>query len=135
MNPPTEKDPNLCGTGHGTDVGYRVQVRCDKTCHSNPTELADGIVSTEWRDVSFRLGKNPAGIPQSIFDRKCEHGLLTYEGAVALAWTILAQNEHRDLECRLVAYNLETTFKLTRQGVVEGLEIKSRWNRQLTLKA
>jgi hypothetical protein len=129
----TEHDPNNFGSGHGSDVGYHVQVRCERTCHSRPLTLADGIVTSEWRDVHFQQTDNPAGIPVRAFDQKAYHGLLSFDAALALAWTIIAQHETFGLECRLIAIQLEHTWKLTRQGIVDGLNIKSRLRSEHTL--
>ncbi len=125
-------DPNNCGSGNASEVGYRVQVRCAKMIHSRPIQIADGIVSTEWRDVRFARGTNSAGVPVSRFDRKDMHDLMGYEAAVALAWTVIAQHEwHFGLECRLMAYRLETTYKLTREGTVDNHVFSSDLRREL----
>lgn len=108
--------------GSSTERGFRVQVRDPHFTHVNPCLLDDGIVGPEWRDVSFRTGANPAGVP--VLRRGDEYGLMSYEGATALAWTLIAQNRFNMLECRLVAYTLQCSFTLEKDGAIEMHVIK-----------
>jgi hypothetical protein len=122
----TDKSKSL-GTGSGTAIGYFVEVRCDKVSYSRPIKLDDGIVTTEWRQVGFREGANPAGIPISAYSEISRHGLMELSAATALAWTVIAQNRHAmGLSCRIVAVDLAYSYSLTRKGVVICQAIKSR---------
>lgn len=105
-------------TGHSTEQGYRVEARHTEFIASNPIKLYDGILTSEWREITFQRGHNPCGIPEDAFSRKGDHDLLSYNAAMALAWTLIAQQKHRMVECRLVAYKLETTWKCEKVGLV-----------------
>lgn len=107
--------------GTQNEIGYSVEVRCEKILPMAPIKLFDGFVTTEWRKVNFEQSNNSAGVPVNyLYSYKNHHGLLSYEGAVALAWTIIAQNEwaHR-LEARVVSYKLTTTWEVNYQGIVD----------------
>ena len=119
--------------GQSTEHGYKVEAR-DANFHCfNPVALSDGILGPDWREVRFDRGHNPAGIPERGFGQKHEHGLLTHEGATALAWTLIAQNDLQQIECRLVRYKLETTYKCERSGVVDMPVIKNSMFRDVKL--
>lgn len=105
--------------GESTEKGFKVQVRDPNFSTISPCVIADGIVGPEWRDIYFEKGNNPAGIPIEPFGSKDAHGLLTFQGATALAWTVIAQNRLNSLECRLVAYELRTTYEIERLGIVD----------------
>jgi hypothetical protein len=105
-------------SGQSTEYGYKVEAREVHFFHMKPVVLSDGILGSDWREVQFEIVNNPAGIPVSLFDQKHNHGLLRHEGAIALAWTMIAQHDSR-IECRLVQYKLETTYKCQRQGIVD----------------
>lgn len=110
-------------SGRSREYGYRIEVRDTCFISQNPVRLHDGCVGPDWREWTPAEDFNPAGIPieSPRFSGQFQHSLLPYEGAMALAWTILAQNSlHRGLECRLVRYKLAQTWELTREGVVEG---------------
>lgn len=85
-----------------------------------PIILCDGLLGPDWREIHFSKGHNPAGIPETPFGHKGAHDLLTFEAAMALAWTVIAQNNRHGIECRLVQYRLVTSHTLTKQGVVTG---------------
>ncbi len=111
MNKLQQKPEATCDS---SEVGYRVQTKVDRICLHNPCTLPDGIVTEDWRDVHFPKGQNPAGVPVP-YGFKGYHDLLTYEGATALAWTIIAQNPYKfGLQCRVVPITVETSYKLTR---------------------
>lgn len=121
-------------SGSSVEYGYRVEARVRDVLHIRPVALSDGILTTEWREVVFEAGFNPAGIPtESHIRQRSRHELLSHEAAVALAWTIIAQQRHRDIECRLVQYRLETNYTLERKGVVDGLLIASELFRDVKL--
>lgn len=111
--------------GQSNEIGYRIEARDAMFHASNPIRLWDGILSPEWREICLRREPNPAGIPDEPFGKKHEHGLVTYQAAVALAWTLIAQHRLRRIECRLVQYKLVTTHELTREGIVDGLRIEN----------
>ena len=109
-------------TGHSTEYGYRIEVRDTLFSTVRPIELHDGLVGPEWRECNPMSAVNPAGIPEDPPDwgHKSHHRLLRFDVALALAWTIIAQNHVRmGLECRIVKYKLETHYILERQGVVD----------------
>src|SRR4051812_45538029 len=105
------------GTPRGRSSGryYRIEVRDRLFSERVPLQLHDGIVGPNWRELTFEIGTNPAGIPLDIFEHGTQHRLLSYEAAVAFAWTAVAQNRY-GLECRVVAYRLETAYTLQREG-------------------
>jgi len=109
----------MSNDGKSIEHGYRVEVRDTSFTHHHPTQLHDGIIGPEWREVLFESGCNPAGIPQDSYGQKHAHSLITHEGAMALAWTIIAQTRRYSIEVRLVQYRLETTYKCERSGVVD----------------
>lgn len=118
--------------GQGSTRGYTVEVRCEQILDpSRPPQLHDGIVTTEWRTVSFDRSGNPAGVPGidgldgvfGMFGMTC----LPYDSAVALAHTIIAQNPHRGLECRIVGHEQKYTYENKRLGAVDMPAIKSNW--------
>lgn len=108
-----------------TEHGYKVEARNAHFSHERPLTLSDGILSGDWREVAFSQGFNPAGIPIDLFSQKHQHGLLSYEGAMALAWTLVAQNRMWYVETRIVQYSLETTFKCEKQGLVTNVPVMS----------
>lgn len=105
-------------TGSSNEIGYKVEVRHAQFSASSPVILHDGLVGPDWRLAHFQKSNNPAGVPDRPFGLGSLYGLLTFEGATALAWTILAQNERHGLECRLVQYRLTTSHSLTREGIL-----------------
>lgn len=48
-------------TGHATERGYKVEARHVGFIASHPIQLADGILTGEWREVAFSRGSNPCG--------------------------------------------------------------------------
>lgn len=104
--------------------GYQVQVRDTAFNTHHPTRLPDGIIGPEWRDVRFEDDQNPAGVPSIQAPYFSELQLLTYEGAMALGWTILAQNPYRTIEVRLTAHKLISTYQCTEIGTVEMQPLK-----------
>ena len=115
--PPPSPPPLPCSTGSSVEHGYRVQIRDNSFNTHRPVALYDGIVGPSWRYMEFVKGNNPAGVPTPPYGYLDHHNLLTFQGAMALAWTTLAQNHHRNLECRLVKFRLIVEHKLVRQGV------------------
>jgi len=114
-------------SGNSKEIGYRIEVRDERFSTVRPVVLHDGIVGPDWREVSPIRSDNPAGVPVELppLGHKDEHRLLEYEGAVALAWTIIAHNRNSlGLRCRIVRFALETTYKLEREGVVDQPEIQ-----------
>lgn len=111
-------------TGTTDEIGYRVQARNAHFNTATPVMLDDGLLGPDWREIHFSKGYNVAGIPDSLFGHKGRHDLLAYETAVALAWTIIAQNPRQGIECRLAQYRLVTSFTLCKQGVLVGQTIK-----------
>ncbi len=105
--------------GNGTNVKrlYRVEARVRNFFPENPVKLCDGILSTEWREVYFNNNPNPAGVPSTPDSDM--FGLLPYESATALAWTIIAQRPYASIECRLVQYQLAITHTLNKRGEVD----------------
>lgn len=122
--------PESCG--ESTITEYKVEVRDTIFSVHNPIILSDGehgetIVGPDWQEVRFNKGFNPAGVPlhKATHLEDCKRDILGYESALALAWTILAQNYYRfGLEARIVAYELKTSWERTRKGVVDGGPIK-----------
>jgi hypothetical protein len=113
-------------SGQSTEYGYTVEARAVHFFHFKPVVLSDGILSSEWREVVFERGNNPAGVPDHGLGQRSNHGLLGHEGAVALAWTLIAQHGcFGGIECRLVKHKLETTYKRQREGIVDMPPIKS----------
>lgn len=129
------KSLGLESRGQCTTKGYRVQVRVDHFVPSAPVTLADGLVGTEWRDVTFQKTDWPGGIPDHPWSHRGEHGLLSLEGARALAWTLLAQQDRHGLECQLVQLELHTTYTVKREGVVQGERMTVSRNPILVSKA
>lgn len=124
------------GRGSGSTVGYKVEARTIdlEGLPEVVRTLADGhtVLCAEWREVEFACGSNPAGVPcESRLLDGAEHGLLPYESAVALAWTVIAQNRHATIECRLVRHRLSYSYSIEREGYVDGVEIKFRWHRDI----
>ena len=113
--------------GAMTENGYKIEARVARFNCFNPVQLSDGLLGPEWREVQFERGNNPAGIPVEGFGEKHNHRLLTYEGAMALAWTLVAQQRNCPIECRLVAYKLETTWALEVSGIVDMPPIENLW--------
>ncbi len=112
--------------GSATEIGYRIQIKDELFCTTDPVNLHDGIVGQEWRDFCPAICDNPAGVPSdTIFGQKTLHNLLLLESAIALAWTIIAQNKYKlGLRIRLIRYELRTTWELEREGIVDYPEIK-----------
>lgn len=111
------KSLDIDATGSSVEHGYRVQIRDLSFNPHRPIMLHDGIVGPGWRYVEFAKGNNPAGVPTPPYGYLDHHNLLTFQGAMALAWTTLAQNHYRSLECRLVKYRLVVEHRVVRQGV------------------
>lgn len=109
--------------GNGTDYGYAVEIRDKMFSKDRPITLQDGIVGPDWRRVSFIEANNPAGVPIDRYrhGELPKHGLMPYASAVALAYTIIAQNHREDyrIECRIVQYKVETSYTVERMGVTE----------------
>lgn len=116
------------GSSSGNTHGYRVEVRDPHfSAHLNrPITLADGLVGPEWRTVEFERSLNPAGVPTSngLHDL-AQYGLLPYESALALAWTLVAQCKATLVvpECRVVRYSVRYSHAIYRDGVVDLPEI------------
>ena len=133
MKTKTEPNPapqqalkNFVSTGTETEMGYRVEARDSIFNPGFPIRLQDGIAGPEWREITFSETNNPAGIPHSPFGYKHHHALLTYYGATALAWTVIAQVDDPRLELRIVQYRLVTTHTLEKCGAL--LQDVIRWN-------
>jgi hypothetical protein len=123
MEETREKKPS--SKGRSTTPGYRVEVRDKLFDTVRPIKIHDGFVGPEWRTVSFVQDFNPAGVPGFRFHPEATtyHHILPHNSALALAWTLLAQNDDNAyrLECRLVEYVLRTEWTLERKGAVEGV--------------
>lgn len=109
-------------TGTSTEYGYRVEARNkDFSKLLPPVELSDGFLGSEWRELRFQTGTNPAGIPLWT-NQKFLHDLLPFNAATALAWTVIAQHPFCKIECRLVKFKLEHTHKLWREEAGENIK-------------
>lgn len=110
-------------SGSGGLIGYVVEARVGVVSHEKPVRIQDGILTTEWRPVEFTKDFNPAGVPchwendMPGIGIKCDY--LPYASAVALAWTLIAQQSYRGIEVRLAQYSLKYTYETKRDGVVD----------------
>jgi hypothetical protein len=114
-------------------VGYRVEARVSEVSVHAPAVLPDGLVTTEWRALEFSKGSNPAGVPVHYLGYDLtQFNLLPFESAVALAWTVVAQNQWKFLEIRIVqhAFHMETTVE---RGAVVDMEIGKPWGKAVPL--
>lgn len=116
------------GSGGGTSIGYTVEARVQdiEGLAQNPQPLVDGrtILGHEWQQLHFEEGSNPYGVPgRSRFDHNLGSPRMPLKSAIALAWTIIAQNPHRSVECQIVRHKLTYTYSSERLGVVDGLSI------------
>ncbi len=120
-------DSKIISKGAGTEYGYRIEARDTHVSHVRPAAIHDGILTGEWREIAPIISDNPAGVPSldEYGDSGRKHNLMPYESAVALAWTLIAQNRWKSIECRLVKYKLETSYFLSREGIVENSIVKS----------
>ena len=104
--------------GTTREHGYKIEARDRNFNCVAPLVLHDGILGPDWRIIRTEHSSNPAGIPDGLCSHGHEHGLLSHEGALALAWTLVAQHPWRSIEVRLAQYSLETTYKCEPRGVV-----------------
>ena len=123
--------------GSSSEIGYRVEARCEIMSHLHPVTLLDGIVTKEWREVHFERGPNHYGVPSGADEwwrYGHKHDLMPYESALAMAYTVLAQNATRGLELRLKQYTLETRHELTCNGVVDMKITGERYDAKLVVE-
>jgi hypothetical protein len=107
------------GSGSGSEIGYRLEVRDTGFIPSHPEQLSDGVVGPDWREHSPVESMNPAGVPYEHprISEHYRHSLLGLEAALALAWTIIAQHRNHCLEVRIICYRAEHQYTLYRCGV------------------
>lgn len=127
-----QKEPH--SSQNGTTFGYSVEARID---HFNPTHrveipqplMSKPMVLTEkWQRVSFWEGNNPCGVPVAGYGHDEHlfsiHGLLERGSAIALAYTLAAQNSRSSLtaiKIRIVQHKLVYAHKVYLEGEPEEL--------------
>lgn len=127
---PPEED-KTCGSGTTSTYGYKVQARVqsyvpERAVVINGPHEQKIILTEDWRTVEFAEGFNPAGVPScnSAVDNGLlrQHYLLPHESAVALAYTLAAQNAQYTIgavRIRLVKYKLQSSYKMWREDEKE----------------
>lgn len=116
-------------TGTSTNKGYKVEARVTTFTSSNPIVIGDQILSERWTDMRFPRTDIPAikkGVP-GIFSLNVCDEYFTFESALSLAWSIIAQNQYRSVECRIVQYKIVQTHEVTKEGAVSMPIIKESW--------
>lgn len=107
----------MCSHGAEETIGYRVEARVASILHQHPVVLSDGILTDQWREITFTDSASPSAVPR-CGRHAAHHDLMPLESARALAWTLVAQHRHCGVECRLVGYRLIVQWSLRRKGVV-----------------
>ncbi len=123
-------EPKSYGSGNLTSIYYKIEVR---TSYSQPKVVQTQdpknplVIDGEWREwpLSLRYGDGPApSVPVREWDRHAaEHGLLSYEAAVAHQWSVFAMLDAGGwggslcVETRLVAVEFAESYSMTEKGV------------------
>lgn len=108
--------------GASTSYWYTVEAKVGFMDPVNPIRLTDGILTTQWRELSFPCGVDGAGVPAYFPPTGLIRMQLPYASAVALAWTVLAQNRYGGISVRLRKLRQEVSYKTFDCGVVDGSE-------------
>ena len=110
--------------GHSKTRGYRVEARITFR-HSQPVMIEDQHLTESWRRLAWPRGT--VGVPNRIWDTLADqHGVLTYEAAMALTAWAAAALPLASVEFRLVRVYFETTWKETEDGVSAAFDFDSR---------
>jgi hypothetical protein len=109
-----EEKPHL--SRNGISYGYYVEARMT---NGNPKLFGDQIFDGEWRRVHFSY--DPAGVPpRDKYDYElAAHSLLSYEGAQALRWWLLAEAEYASISTRLRRYEVRYTSNIYEKETVD----------------
>lgn len=101
-------------TGSSTSFVYTVEAKTNMA----PIRATNGmLVDGQWRQVHFPASEFGTGVKVDMFDKApLGHGYLSYEAAMALAWTFVANSQRFMLEVRLVEHCFESTYKVKRTG-------------------
>jgi hypothetical protein len=126
------------GSGSGSDVGYKIEVR---TSYCLPTKIGDFTIDNVWRAVPIREGATPWGnnVPVSLLHRRMvlECGLLTYAAAEAHRWTLIATLDATNIsgslcvETRLVQVEFRYRHETEELGVTPPMHSDSFFRRNI----
>ncbi len=105
----------------GTKVGYRVEARALDP-ENGMIPLHDGLLGPEWREVRFPARQADEWLEILDFGQG-----MPLETAASRAWNLVGEAAGRLLECRIVEYTVEYSYKVERMGVVDGLGIARRF--------
>lgn len=127
-------EPKSHGSGHSTCTYYKVEVR---STHQPKVIASDNqrnpfVIDDKWKTwpiVLNRSGIGPApSVPVRAYtEHAAEHGLLTYEAAMAHQWAVYAALDADGwggslcIETRLVAIEFYESYTITEVGVSEAL--------------
>ena len=114
----TEK-PKPVSSGSGSFPGYMLEAKVENFIRHRPVVIKDSfdgdiVLDTVWRNVTAFKAPPGMGVPRD--NREAEYFVYPYESAMALAWTLVAQNPHSSILVRLVPYKIRYTHETWRDG-------------------
>jgi len=125
------------GSGSGSDVGYKIEVR---TSYCLPTKIGDFTIDNVWRAVPIREGATPWGnnVPVPLLHRRMlECGLLSYAAAEAHRWALIATIDVTNIsgslcvETRLVQVEFRYRHETEELGVTPPMHSDSFFRRNI----
>ncbi len=126
------------GSGSGSDVGYKVEVR---TSYCQPKKIGDFTIDNVWREIPIREGATPWGnnVPVSLLHRRMllEYGLVSYAAAEAHRWALIATIDASDfsgslcVQTRLVQVELRYRHETEELGVTPPMRSDSFFRRKI----
>ncbi len=126
------------GSGSGSDVGYKVEVR---TSYCQPKKIGDFTIDNVWREVPICEGATPWGnnVPISLLHGRMllEYGLLSYAAAEAHRWTLIATIDASDIsgslcvQTRLVQVEFRYKHETEELGVTSPMNSDSFFRRKI----
>lgn len=127
------------GSGSGTVIGYRVEARIKDlpTMAMSPIELGNRqILTHEFQEITFEESAR-YGVPlvgDYMFPVGASQRLMPYDSALALSWTIIAQNQHKPIECRIVQYRMKYNYTMEYNGYAkDSSNLTSSWYDKLEI--
>jgi hypothetical protein len=126
------------GSGSGTNVGYKVEVR---TSYCQPKKIGDFTIDNVWREVPIRDGATMWGnnVPVSFLHRRMllEYNLLSYAAAEAHRWALIATIDASDfsgslcVQTRLVQVEFRYKHETEELGVTPPMRSDSFFKRNI----
>lgn len=96
------------GHGQSDSVVYSLEVRLLHD-FGVPFKYGDMIIDNKWRGLS--LLKVPFGVPNGILDPlPNQHGYVSHDSGMALAYWFLAEVKYRAVEVRLIEHKFITNW-------------------------